>query len=278
MKKYAVSAFLISAFLIASSCVTQPVSPEPKVENVENKTISITWNSWGSDGKEVETITREGTYSGQMMNGIPNGEGTFSSVNDNGVTWTYTGDFKDGTFNGQGKTTWEGSDELEDGTYVDGLFTPTTCELFVSTAPIFAIPYSISEKNQSFIEENQNIFPATTEEAQSKLSTFIRTDLTYPMMTKTLEGLEGQLYQCSRAVAVQVFQESMYGHTMTAIIASDEEYNYYVILYDGALPDVFDNTPICFTALPISSSGYENVSGGSTNVIVMIGSSVSVLE
>ena len=277
MKKYIFSAFLISALLFVSSCGTQSASSEPKIENVENKTISITWDSWDSAGKEISTITREGTYTGEMIDGIPNGQGTFSSMNDNGVTWIYTGGFKDGKFHGQGKTTWDGSNELETGTYVDGLFTPTTCELFVSVAPTFGAPYSISEENQAFMEENADIFPATTEDSQNKASAFVQDDLTYPMMTKSLDGLEGRLYQCNRALATQVFQNSMYGHTVTSIFAYDEDSNCYVILYDGTLPDILDETMICFTALPVSVSGYNNVSGGTTNTIVMIGSSVNVL-
>ena len=281
MKKYRLFAFFVSSLLVFSSCGSKPISSsssQPEIDYVEDKTISITWNSWDGAGKEVSEITREGIYTGELSNGIPNGEGTFSSVNDSGVSWTYTGSFKNGKFDGQGETIWEESQEFQSGTYTDGLFTPTTCELFVSIASMFSIPYTISDKNQVFMENNTDIFPVNTETAQNKLSDLIQVDLTYPMMTKTLEGLEGQLYQCNIALAGQVFQSSMYGHTVTSIIAMDEDNNHYVILYDGALPDVYDNTYISFTALPVTSSGYSNVSGGTTNAIVMIGAVVTVLE
>ena len=64
---------------------------------------------------------------------------------------------------------------------------------------------------------------------------------------------------------------------MTRIICQDPNYNYYYILYDGVLPDVYDGTPVSFVGLPVASSGYDNVGGGTTNVIVLIGSSVTVI-
>ncbi len=275
-RKVSLSAFLIISLLSLSSCGNGSSSSTPKITNVENQSISITWDSWDGSAKEISTITRDGTYSGEMIDGIPNGLGSFSSTNSAGITWTYTGGFSDGKFNGYGKTVWEETGEIEEGTYINGVFTPNTYELFNTLSSRLFVPYSFSDKNASFIQDNLDIFPASTAESKEKALTFINADLSYPMMTKTLEGLEGQLYQCPEALATQVFQESLYGHAVTSLVAYDENHNYYVILYDGELPDLYDNTLISFVGLPISYSGYDNVSGGTTTVIVLIGSSVQV--
>lgn len=37
-----------------------------------------------------------GVYSGDMKDGIPDGQGKFTSKNDEGESWTYTGTFKAG--------------------------------------------------------------------------------------------------------------------------------------------------------------------------------------
>lgn len=60
---------------------------------------------------------RTGIYDGEVdENGIPNGMGTFTTTNSEGVKWTYRGQFVDGHFEGEGTTTWEdGSREV--GTY-----------------------------------------------------------------------------------------------------------------------------------------------------------------
>ena len=67
----------------------------------------------------VETVTdmsltlslsfgdRDGTYSGEIENGLPNGYGTFTSTNSEVLIWEYEGMFVDGHFEGQGATGWE---------------------------------------------------------------------------------------------------------------------------------------------------------------------------
>ncbi len=61
---------------------------------------------------------RTGTYSGQMVNGVPEGTGIFRSLNSEEIEWTYEGAFKNGHFEGRGTTTWADS-QSETGTYVN---------------------------------------------------------------------------------------------------------------------------------------------------------------
>ena len=66
---------------------------------------------------------RTGKYSGDMTDGIPNGQGKFTAKNDEGVEWTYEGSFVNGHFQGEGKTTWK-SGQIEIGTYEDDVIVP----------------------------------------------------------------------------------------------------------------------------------------------------------
>ena len=66
---------------------------------------------------------RTGTYSGDLVNGIPNGKGKFTTKNTDGESWTYEGEFKNGHFNGEGQITWE-SGYAEIGTYKDDVIVP----------------------------------------------------------------------------------------------------------------------------------------------------------
>lgn len=67
---------------------------------------------------------RTGTYEGDVnADGMPDGQGTFSTTNDEGEVWTYTGAFVNGHFEGEGETTWQ-SGWKEVGTYHDDFLQP----------------------------------------------------------------------------------------------------------------------------------------------------------
>ena len=66
---------------------------------------------------------RTGKYSGDLVDGVPHGQGKFTTTNAEGETWTYEGEFKNGHFDGEGKTTWK-SGQGEIGTYKDDVIVP----------------------------------------------------------------------------------------------------------------------------------------------------------
>lgn len=49
---------------------------------------------------------RTGRYTGELSGGLPDGSGTFASVNDEEVEWTYTGEWSNGHLEGFGTTVW----------------------------------------------------------------------------------------------------------------------------------------------------------------------------
>ena len=77
-------------------------------ESVTDETISLSF-SFGS---------RTGTYTGDLVDGIPQGYGTFTTTNTDGYEWTYDGEWVDGHMSGNGSTTWEDG-YYEIGVYVD---------------------------------------------------------------------------------------------------------------------------------------------------------------
>ena len=60
---------------------------------------------------------RTGRYTGEVVNGLPNGKGSFISMNEDQEEWTYTGEWVDGHFEGQGATVWHNTDWREEGRY-----------------------------------------------------------------------------------------------------------------------------------------------------------------
>lgn len=92
MKRYMVILVLFVMFLSVSHAVNAQDSKE-----IITKQITVSF----------PTYERAGTYTGEALNGIPNGNGTFTSANDDEIQWTYTGQWADGAFNGEGSTIWD---------------------------------------------------------------------------------------------------------------------------------------------------------------------------
>jgi hypothetical protein len=99
---------LLCVLLISGCSKEYPtiLSDDPAVETVEN--MPYTMNAVFGE--------RSGTYTGEVLNGIPYGQGIFSSVNSEGIAWIYEGSFVNGHFEGYGKTTWDDG-LVNEGTY-----------------------------------------------------------------------------------------------------------------------------------------------------------------
>ncbi len=72
-------------------------TPAIAIENVSDLSLTLT----------LDYGVRTGMYTGEMVDGLPNGYGSFSTVNPDGLAWTYEGEWKNGHCNGQGTTSWE---------------------------------------------------------------------------------------------------------------------------------------------------------------------------
>ena len=61
---------------------------------------------------------KTGTYTGEVnAQNLPDGKGKFETKNSENKIWIYEGDFKNGHFEGQGKTTWPELNMTVEGTY-----------------------------------------------------------------------------------------------------------------------------------------------------------------
>ena len=98
MKKRVLVFLAVCLSLALSGCsLVQGVFGE-KVQSVKNGKITLSLAS----GEET------GTYSGEMVQGLPQGDGVFTVVpGDDKIAWTYDGKWEKGHFQGAGETTWE---------------------------------------------------------------------------------------------------------------------------------------------------------------------------
>lgn len=268
-------AIIAFSILFTVSGCSGSASNAPKVETITNQNYKLTMQVWDDTGLKAETIERDGVYTGEAIDGIPNGNGRFDSANPQGAKWYYEGEFTNGTFNGYGICVWPDSDSpKEEGQYVNGLYSPGTAELFEILSSIsYQVPFTLADNSKSFIQDNQNIFPCKTDEDVSNAISMTNADIQYKNLSKNIANYTSNLFAAGNLTANQVFEQGIYGHNVTSIIASDNDYNRYIIFYDGSI-EVYDGDKIDVRGLPIANTSYENVGGGQTNVIALIGSIV----
>jgi len=103
-------AFTTLAIILLSGCSSGV--PQQEHDALRNQLEEL--QSQYAIDKEMEINftygKRAGIYTGQISNGIPNGEGAFTTQSNEGVSWTYRGEWIDGHFSGNGGTFWEDGD------------------------------------------------------------------------------------------------------------------------------------------------------------------------
>ncbi|MEL7610772.1 MAG: hypothetical protein AAGU74_14865 [Bacillota bacterium] len=117
-----------------SSAVTATPSPAITAQTVVDTTLTLDF-AFGQ---------RTGTYSGPMVNGVPEGTGIFTAINSEGAEWTYEGAFRSGHFEGQGTTTWS-DNWSEKGTYVNDYL--AMGERFYKGICVYRGPFANDEYN-----------------------------------------------------------------------------------------------------------------------------------
>lgn len=286
MKKKLFLGVSLSLCLVLTSCgssssvgaIQSSVPAKPITVTDQEMTLSL--KLWDDSGLSSSVQERTGTYSGETVNGVPEGHGTFKTTNPAGNPWYYEGEFTNGAFNGQGKSIWpvdENSDEdelSEIGTYTDGLFTPTKSELIQHLGTFRWLgEFSISDETKSFIDSHENLFPTQNDSDLQDLESFVDRTIQYKHLTKSLSKYLSNIVEISNVSVVQIFETPIAGHTITSMLVQDQDFNSIVIYFDRPL-EVYQGDSVSIFGLPVASTGFDNVGGGTTNVIVLYGCSI----
>ena len=149
-------------------------------------------------------LDRTGKYDGQVMNGIPSGEGTFTAENDDHITYTYIGQWADGTWNGQGVQKFE-SDQyyVRTGNFTNGEFNPSKLEYIKSMGDYEEMRFSPTEKAEEFITAHENLFPAAD---KLLLGDSLDENLTYKELIKSPDKYGDKVVKLSGYEILQIWE------------------------------------------------------------------------
>lgn len=231
-----------------------------EVEDYE-VTLSVIW-----DGEEGEI---SGKYTGTFVDGKPEGEGHWRTESDE-MTYDYWGSFTNGRFNGNGRAviTADGESMTMEGTYTNGEYTPTVGETFNYIGQLdyfgkFTVPSDVVQ----YVDSHLELFPTAIKDNVQSIETknFLYKKFVKTRMQEDLGLVKLSLY------AVQVFEDDCLNGKLTSVLAVDTDGNYYVLYYLDTV-EVYEGDEFTAYALPCSTSGFDNVGGGTTNVVVMLAS------
>lgn len=110
MKKMMLILTVIGLALFLSGCSLIPGIFGNKSESVKNEEITL----------DLSFGEKSGTYTGQLVKGLPQGTGVFTVSDEEEVAWTYDGTWKQGHFQGHGETVWEDG-FMQEGNYENDL-------------------------------------------------------------------------------------------------------------------------------------------------------------
>ena len=121
MKKVIGVVLILSVVLGLCSCGKSIEKDEgSEIKHVENQEMTLNLTPFGE---------KSGKYTGELLNGLPQGFGKFESQNDEGIGWFYEGEWATGQFNGEGYLYWPSNGQKHEGTYSDSDLLKGKCYL-----------------------------------------------------------------------------------------------------------------------------------------------------
>jgi len=210
-------------------------------------------------------------YTGDVLNGLSDGNG-YCTIEKGNTVIEYMGGFSEAAFNGYGELVLRDENESYTikGNFEDGGFAPTYSEVISNLSSVGQRygEFVISDQVADFIDKNEQVFLDDTIEI-TDIKEFSYKDFEKKRMQDEvgivkLNLVVNQIFE-DEWIATKTFDSDRY----TSILATDNDYNYYVIYYWGT-NDLHSGDRMTVYAVPVTTSSFENVSGGLTNNVVFI--------
>ena len=199
-----------------------------------------------------------GTFEGETENGKASGSGTWTAIDSNGDSYTYTGEWANGLWNGKGTKAFDDpSSPTVEGTFTDCIFTPTPCELFVFFEQTTGYGYNISENAETFLNDHVELF---TNNSEQGLGAYVDTTFSYRAFAKNPEKFGDKLIRLTLLRVDQIFEYDIYDNgslILTEILATDADMNVFYVYYIGEVIGVYAGDKITMYALPMDYFTFE---------------------
>lgn len=201
---------------------------------------------------------RVGKYVGDVTNGKASGSGVFTTQNDENITYTHEGKWKNGLPHGYGCRKWDSPDfYVQEGNFVEGNYVPTPLEFFVARGTRKNNDYTIIDKAKVFLKNNSDLF------LTNDLSLYkgdLDRNFQYKAFAKN-QSQYGDKLVVVYGTVIQIMESNSWGDEHTFCIIVDGYRNYYYVNMYGFADNVYEGNWVAMTALPLDYFTYESVSG-----------------
>ncbi len=218
----------------------------------------------------IVTYSKDGSYNGHITDGIPDGQGSFTTVNSMGYEYNYDGEWKNGSWDGSGIWSFTDPEVTFDhiGTFKNFVFTPDFAELVNSLGTWNSMPYEVKPTSYAFMKSHMNLFPVSDVAA---LSNYLDETVEYKHLAKSIDPYLEKVVK-TRGSIIDIYENSIDDETQkflySEMLLYDGNGDCWWGFYPGSL-DYYEGDNITVYGLPIGASSFPNVSGGTTRVQVL---------
>lgn len=253
--------------------------------------------SWNDDGALLDgylktssfdvdftDVVRNGVFEGEIKNSTANGNGTFSSTNGEGIDYTYSGEWKNGKFEGIGEIKYDAENYYQrKGHFSDGQFTPDFKDLITTLGtaePMFTATkqqLEYADKYSNFADDME--FKSRTEYYKF-FNEFVDKEMTYKQYIRNPESYAdtGKMMYLDNYKVVQVVEKNDllgFDEPISWMIIQDSRGEHVCwVLLRGDADRILEGIRLNVWGYPISASHYMSTSGVTINCIYLVGSAI----
>lgn len=228
-----------------------------------------------------------GRYEGESLQGLAVGEGVFSGRNEENIDFTYSGQWENGLWNGEGELRYDSVLYYDRcGTFTAGRYTPTADELLDALGtvePRFTVPDAVRDFISAYPEL---LDPGRTvpKNAEAEYSREYKSNVNYPVWFDAPDEHPETWLLLYKYEILNMVEESCFGeeYAFTRIMCSSSVYQQPVELIvfgqsEELHRDILSTWPyLTVFGIPIAKSSYVNSIGESVDTVVVLAGSLNV--
>ncbi|WP_342551376.1 hypothetical protein [Paenibacillus sp. FSL R7-0652] len=155
--------------------------------------------------------------------------------------------------------------------------TAVTAELMSTVVPNLVEGGSVDQKTYDYLVKHADLFPAITAETKKAAAKEVDSKITSRHLFKNIAPYTDKMVKVTGSV-VQVQEEETDFGTVASIHILDENGNSLIGYYNNSTGDILDRDTVTMRGVPTAVYSFNNISGGTTNAIMLAVSTVQKVQ